>query len=1072
MTMTKQHDALDLFSQLIAHNQNNPDLALEQLGDIDENILKELQALIAAHHQNKQQTWFSDAISSQVNQLTTESDLSGQQISHFTLQHKLGEGGMGTVYKAQRHDDKLQQNVAIKLINSAITALYGEKEVLREAQFLATLNHAYIAKVLDVGESELGAFIIMEYIEGDTLLSYCQQQQLSNKERLVLFNKICDAVSYAHQNRVIHADLKPNNILITKSGEPKLVDFGIARAASMNESSNQSSYHEYIKALSHEYASPEQLNGDTITTQSDVYSLGRILENLVEIPTNAELTIIIEKATATHLKSRFSSVIALKESISTFLVNKPLLWHKSSPTYLIKKYCQRAPFNASLLVLAFGLCCFTLTGFYLFQAQKIEAANTQKQVLDFYEALLLSRLPDTPQGDKLSATALLNTGVKLVQHHQLEDHSKTKILLTLANSLFIHGNYQAVLVHLEEIKAIPESYHLKINSLLKLNRANAARAAWQEYKLAYPQSANIELFKWLTQPTFNNNEQLNIARYLSKQNSLELVKHLFLNRQNNESLKSWLLSYINTLSAQEQTHKAWLLFIQAVLKHELHEENTDQVQQALTHANNIYHALHPELADIHLQAANYFASKNDAVAQELSLNKAMSIYKQLSPQFDHAYLPVLWAQFKYYQQHNDTYQAQSYLNTLLSNCGTRDPLCEQASYESALIALELRQFQKALKLSSSWLQNNKKPGSQSIDMQLTHYEAQLHLNDFDASNIIFTIEKLTELNPKQLSTWIKLTVLSQVITYLNENTHIFLNQKATQNPFIARALLGAWAAYPNKTNNQLKPQLASLSTHIVQQDTLLLPADSGTINKARRTNSVMQPTHNSTLTIGEDFTVTWDKSKLPGDNISILINHSRHFAVDSFDDFESIKKVDWKPAITSIKNTGKYNLDPYYLMANGEQSFKLMLVSNLGYWGLSSGLFSVASGKAINNGLEHWLTQDKLTNAISFPKALDVYHIGQNKHIIWDPIKLTGERIAMYVLHDNPKGIGNRLEVNLTTLKNRRWYLAMQEIPNTGELVIDPALFNGRGNNYKLLLVSDQGYWSVSDKRFSVVNPL
>lgn len=466
--MTKQHDALDLFSQLIAHNKNNPELALEQLGDIDENILKELQALIAAHHKNKQQTWFSDAISSQVNQLTTESDLSGQQISHFTLQHKLGEGGMGTVYKAQRHDDKLQQNVAIKLINPAITTLYGEKEVLREAQFLATLNHAYIAKVLDVGECDLGAYIIMEYIEGDTLLSYCQQHQLSNKARLVLFNKICDAVSYAHQNRVIHADLKPNNILITKSGDPKLVDFGIARAASMNENSNQSCYHEYIKALSHEYASPEQLNGDTITTQSDVYSLGKILESLLSKADHEQKQLI--SYALQPIEHRYSSAEQLKNDITNILNNRPISTN-TDQVYRLKKLLKRNPVSS---ILAAGLT-LSVAAFSYSLWQKNVALEIEKQTSDnianFMVDVFKSADPQSYDGHPINTRDLLLFAKSKLDSSELVNSEKLQ--LHLGRSFKGIGDFDNAVLLLNNIK---QDEKLKLDSVLDLAGLHISRS--------------------------------------------------------------------------------------------------------------------------------------------------------------------------------------------------------------------------------------------------------------------------------------------------------------------------------------------------------------------------------------------------------------------------------------------------------------------------------------------------------------------------------------------------------------------------------------------------------------------
>jgi serine/threonine protein kinase len=458
--MTKPHDALELFSQLITHNKNNPELALEQLGDIDENTLTELQALIAAHNQNKQQTWFSDAISSQVNQLTTEHDLSGQQISHFTLQYKLGEGGMGTVYKAERHDDKIKQSVAIKLINPAITALYGEKEVLREAQFLATLNHAYIAKVLDVGECELGAYIIMEYIEGDTLLSYCQQHQLSNKARLILFNKICDAVSYAHQNRVIHADLKPNNILITKSGDPKLVDFGIARAASMNESSNQSCYHEYIKALSHEYASPEQLNGHTITTQSDVYSLGKILESLLSKAGHEQKQIISHALLP--VEQRYSGAEQLKNDIANLLNNKPISVN-TDQVYRLQKLLKRNPLSSFL---AAGLTLSVATFSYSLWQKNI-ALEVEKQTSDnianFMVDVFKSADPQSYDGHPVNTRDLLLFAKSKLGSSELM-HSE-KLQLHLGRSFKGIGDFDnAVLL----LKSIKQDEKLKLDATIDL----------------------------------------------------------------------------------------------------------------------------------------------------------------------------------------------------------------------------------------------------------------------------------------------------------------------------------------------------------------------------------------------------------------------------------------------------------------------------------------------------------------------------------------------------------------------------------------------------------------------------
>ncbi len=207
----------------------------------------------------------------------------GKQLGPYKIENKIAEGGMGVVYLGIRTDEQFKKKVAIKLIKGGQSSGYILKRFQNERQTLANLDHPNIAKLLDGGTLEDGnQFFIMEYIDGVQIDTYCDDNKLSINERLKLFQKVCSAVHYAHRNLVIHRDIKPSNILVTKEGEPKLLDFGIAKILE-----NEESKYETILTktgswnFTPEYASPEQVKGEKITTSSDIYSLGVLLYKLL-----------------------------------------------------------------------------------------------------------------------------------------------------------------------------------------------------------------------------------------------------------------------------------------------------------------------------------------------------------------------------------------------------------------------------------------------------------------------------------------------------------------------------------------------------------------------------------------------------------------------------------------------------------------------------------------------------------------------------------------------------------------------------------------------------------------------
>jgi eukaryotic-like serine/threonine-protein kinase len=207
----------------------------------------------------------------------------GAQIGPYRILEKLGAGGMGEVFRACRADDQYEKQVAIKLVRQELNTEEMNSRFLRERQILAGFEHENIARLLDGGTVADGQpYFIMELVEGKPIDDYCDQARLGIAARIDLFRSACSAVQYAHGHLVVHRDIKPNNILVTADGVPKLLDFGIATILHAETNSPAADPTETVqRVFTPQYASPEQLRGDAITTATDVYSLGVILFKLL-----------------------------------------------------------------------------------------------------------------------------------------------------------------------------------------------------------------------------------------------------------------------------------------------------------------------------------------------------------------------------------------------------------------------------------------------------------------------------------------------------------------------------------------------------------------------------------------------------------------------------------------------------------------------------------------------------------------------------------------------------------------------------------------------------------------------
>ncbi len=258
---------------------------LESACSGDAALRREVDSLIASHEDARTDFLEPDAFARApaAGAPSSGESLAGKRIGAYQIVEEIGQGGMGSVYRAIRADDQYRKQVAIKLVRGGLGDAFRRHRFKAERQILANLDHPNIARLLDGGALEDGQpYVVMEYIQGQPIDQFCDSRGLPVSARLRLFRTVCSAVAYAHQHLVIHRDLKPANILVTDAGEPKLLDFGIAKILDADAAAGTGNTTvTVLRPMTPEYASPEQVRGEPMTTASDVYSLGVVLYGLL-----------------------------------------------------------------------------------------------------------------------------------------------------------------------------------------------------------------------------------------------------------------------------------------------------------------------------------------------------------------------------------------------------------------------------------------------------------------------------------------------------------------------------------------------------------------------------------------------------------------------------------------------------------------------------------------------------------------------------------------------------------------------------------------------------------------------
>ncbi len=284
----------------------------------------------------------------------------------YQLLHMIGRGGMGAVYLAERADGEVTQSVAIKLLPPGAGDAYRQR-FLQERQIFSSLTHPNIARMMDAGHLDNGQpYLAMEYVEGKPIDVFAAG--LGVRQKIALFLKVCSAVSYLHRNLVVHRDLKPSNILVTAEGEPKLLDFGIAKILDVTTDTTATA----MRMLTPDYASPEQVTGERVSTATDIYSLGAVLYRLltsrpahefedqsaaaiVRVVTSREVTrpskwapelkgdleAILMKALRKDPLERYVTVEQMVEDLEAFLESRPVRARSGNAWYRTRKFFRR-----------------------------------------------------------------------------------------------------------------------------------------------------------------------------------------------------------------------------------------------------------------------------------------------------------------------------------------------------------------------------------------------------------------------------------------------------------------------------------------------------------------------------------------------------------------------------------------------------------------------------------------------------------------------------------------------------------------------------------------------------------
>ncbi|MCI4667697.1 MAG: serine/threonine-protein kinase [Bacteroidia bacterium] len=539
MDQQKWQKIQEAFDYCLSLKQNQREEYLKTIYHDDQEMYKELLRLIenvdpASEFFERLEENVSTAFQSKV----PPNHLSGLKLGPFLVMDEIGRGGMAYVYRAKRVEGDFEQEVAIKFVKEDPWSDHLKFKFQEERQILAQLKHPHIAQIYDGGETDQQlSYLIMEFVEGQNIVEFVQSHDLGIEERISIFLKIVDALSFAHSKLIIHRDLKPSNILIDAKGEPKLLDFGIA---SLLDHESETSDQHRLWAFTPEYASPEQVMGKSLGTASDIYQLGLLLYEIItgvrafhfannnlsenqklvmeQVPktpsehiqdrarrkkVEGDLDQIVMKCIQKVPEGRYQQLQVLIQDLKAFLANGVISLRSEDWKYRSWKFMQRNWLSVSLIALSMLILT---VGIVLTQKEtKRTRAALKKERLalakarassDFLKSIFLEKDPYKTDPQKGSYAKLPSRTIeeildesipRFISNYKL-DPVLNQELMFLASSYYGKlGNYEKASFVLEQIAHFCDSSGL-CSQLDKLELARQYGLA--KYSLGKPRAAD------------------------------------------------------------------------------------------------------------------------------------------------------------------------------------------------------------------------------------------------------------------------------------------------------------------------------------------------------------------------------------------------------------------------------------------------------------------------------------------------------------------------------------------------------------------------------------------------------
>ncbi len=617
---------------------------------------------------------FYQEMAQDVEEVENSHSLIGKTIGSYTIKELLGEGGMGQVYLAERSDGTFEHKVAIKILRSARSSPENIRRFKQERNILAGLNHPGIAKLFDGGITDNGLqYLIMEYIDGKPITTYCQDNNLSLDERIKLFRKVLSAVQHAHESLVIHRDLKPDNIFVTPERQIKILDFGISKLLENTESSSDQTLSEG-RMLTPKYAAPEQIREEQVTTATDVYALGiifyellsgkhpydlnnksyfeteKLILNKVPLAPSAntdswgkqhrttlrgDLDAIALKAIDKDHQERYRMANQFLSDLVSFEQGLPVTAQANSLTYRAKKFINRNKLSIAVT----GIFLFLIVSISIFHTSRLTQernraqleAEKAVQIKELFSEILQQSDPFTQPDRDISLSEVLATGTdKLKSSLDSQPQVKAELLGLLGGTFASLGNFEKGEELLQEALALDYPLELKterqtyINNLTQLGRIYHRIGRFKESESTYLKA--LEMSKRL-----HGEESGNLAGiYISLASIYREEGHLLKTEE----------FYKNAIELSDSTHKLLLAtslgnLAIAYRDQGEYEKALNLHDRSLKLEHEVHDSLHPDIASGYNNLAFTYQQMGKYQAADSLHQIALSMRRELFPSDHH-----------------------------------------------------------------------------------------------------------------------------------------------------------------------------------------------------------------------------------------------------------------------------------------------------------------------------------------------------------------------------------------------------------------------------------------------------